>query len=94
MLTSMVALQGKFLLLHVSNHEYLYKNKQNLLPSPRTQRVVCLQEEVKIPKKYSASLREVNSRSLTVTRPQCKHRQAFKHSSQLQSSQGINIDFR
>lgn len=48
----MVALRGKFLLLHVSNHEYLCENKQNLLPSPGTQRVVCLQEEVKIPKKY------------------------------------------
>ena len=69
MLTSMVALRGKFLLLQVSNHEYQ-------LPSPRTLRVVCLQEEGfdgflrKDPEKISASLRKANSTgfSLIVTR--------------------------
>lgn len=70
----MVALHGKFLLLHVSNHEYLYENKQNLLPSPRTQRVVCLQEEVKILKKILCFTQGGTPRfaEVTVTRPQCK----------------------
>lgn len=89
----MVALRGKFLLLHVSNHEYLCENKQNLLPSPGTQRVVCLQEEVKIPKKYSASLREANSTIRWLSQDHNANI-ARRSSTPLQSFQRINIEFR